>query len=50
MIAHQLKQDDRARTYLQNLLVNYPRSPMVPDVKRELAKLAPRGKSSGSGT
>jgi tetratricopeptide (TPR) repeat protein len=49
-VAHQLKQDDRARAYLQNMLVNYPRSPMVPDVKRELAKLPPRGKSPAKGT
>ena len=49
-VAHQLKQDDRARAYLQNVLVNYPRSTIVPDVKRELAKLPPRGKSPAKGT
>jgi tetratricopeptide (TPR) repeat protein len=49
-IAHQTKQDDRARAYLQNYLVNYPRGAMVPDVKRELAKLPPRGKSPAKGT
>jgi tetratricopeptide (TPR) repeat protein len=32
--AHGLK--DRARSYLQDFLTNYPKSPMVPDVKREL--------------
>jgi TolA-binding protein len=48
-IAHQMKQDNRARAYLQNMLVNYPRSPMVPAVKRELAKISP-GRSPAKGS
>src|SRR5262249_27241816 len=49
-VAHQLKQDDRARAYLQNLLVNYPRSPMIPDVKKQLAKIPARGTATKTGS
>ena len=46
VIAHELKQDDRARTYLQKFLATYPRSTLVPDVRRELGKLQPQGAKS----
>ncbi|HEX5030403.1 MAG TPA: tetratricopeptide repeat protein [Candidatus Eisenbacteria bacterium] len=49
-IAHQTKQDDRARAYLQNFLVNYPRSPFVPDVKKQLARLPARGTATKTGS
>ncbi|HET9940925.1 MAG TPA: tetratricopeptide repeat protein [Candidatus Eisenbacteria bacterium] len=49
-VAHQAKQDDRARAYLQNLLVNYPRSPFVPDVKKQLARIPARGTAAKTGS
>lgn len=42
-IAHQTKQDDRARVYLQNYVVNYPTSPILADVKKQLARIPARG-------
>lgn len=40
-VAHQTGQDPRARGYLQQFLANYPKSPLVPQVRKELAKLQP---------
>jgi len=49
-IAHQTKQDDRARVYLQNYVVNYPTSPILADVKKQLARIPARGTGTKTGS
>jgi len=49
-IAHQSKQDDRARVYLQNYVVNYPTSPILADVKKQLARIPARGTGTKTGS
>jgi tetratricopeptide (TPR) repeat protein len=48
-IAHQHDQDLRARGYLQLFLANYPKSPLVGDVKKSLAKLPPANSKPKTG-
>jgi len=48
-IAHQHDQDLRARGYLQLFLANYPKSPLVGDVKKNLAKLPPANSKPKTG-
>ena len=38
-VAHQANRDVLARRYLERYLANYPKSVMIPDVKRELARI-----------
>jgi outer membrane protein assembly factor BamD (BamD/ComL family) len=48
--AHRINQDARAKAYLQKFLASYPKSPLVPDVKRELGKLQAAGTKPAKGT
>jgi tetratricopeptide (TPR) repeat protein len=43
-IAHQSRQDERARAYLERFLAAYPNSPMAADVRHQLALIAGAGR------